>query len=80
MERGTYMTGRELICYILTNHLEDEPICKDGHILGFETAEDTAKRLNVGVATIKTWYKLNFIDGVEFDGKVYILNNAQPKK
>lgn len=74
------MTGRELICYILTNHLEDERICKDGHILGFETAEDTAKRLNVGVATIKTWYKLNFIDGVEFDGKVYILNNAQPKK
>ena len=29
------MTGRDLILYILTNKLEDEPILKDGKFIDF---------------------------------------------
>ena len=29
------ITGRDLINYILTNHLENEPIFKDGKPIGF---------------------------------------------
>lgn len=74
------MTGRELICYILVNHLEDEPICKEGHILGFESIEKAAERLDVGPATVKAWYESGNINGVTIDGKIYILSNSQPNK
>ena len=37
------MTGRELIVYILQNHLEDEPIVNDGKILGLLTVEEAAR-------------------------------------
>lgn len=78
------MTGRELICYILVNHLEDEPICKDGHILGFilgfESIEKAAERLDVGPATVKAWYESGNINGATIDGKIYIFSNSQPNK
>ena len=74
------MTGRELICYILVNHLEDEPICKDGHLLGFESVEKAAERLEVGSATVETWYKMGNIDGIKIGDKIYILSNSQPNK
>lgn len=46
------MTGRELIAYILENHLENEPVIKDGKILGFVTVDEAAAKLGVGHATI----------------------------
>lgn len=49
------MTGRDLIMYILSNNLEDEPIFKDGTFIGFMTVNETAVKMDVGVATIYMW-------------------------
>lgn len=49
------MTGRELILYILENHLEDEPVFKNGKFIGFVTPEDVAVRNHVGPATVHAW-------------------------
>jgi hypothetical protein len=49
------MNGRELILYILENHLEDEPVFKDGKFIGFVTPAEVAVKQNVGTATVVTW-------------------------
>lgn len=49
------MTGRELILYILENHLEDEPVFKDGKFIGFVTPAEVAVQQNVGTATVHAW-------------------------
>lgn len=56
------MTGKDLIVYILKNNLENEPVFKDGRLLGFLTVEQAAIRLDVGVETINTMIKLGMID------------------
>lgn len=71
------MTGRELIIYILENHLENEVVCADGKILGLLSVEEAAKKFDVGSATIMTWYNLSMIQGVELGNKIYILANAK---
>lgn len=70
------MTGKELIIYILSNNLEDEPIFKDGKFIGFITAGEAAAKLNVGVATIQTMVKLGQLDGVTIGDTVYIYANV----
>ena len=66
------MTGRELIMYILQNHLEDEPVFKDGKFIGFMTMEEAAAKKNVGVATIAALMRLGEIPGVAFGNAIYI--------
>lgn len=66
------MTGRDLIIYILQNGLEDEPVFKDGKFIGFMTAIEVAEKMNVGVATIFTWWGHGMIDGVVCGGTLYI--------
>lgn len=73
------VTGRELIIYILSNGLEDEPVYKDGAILGFITAEEAARKFNVGLATIYIWVDLDMLDGVRVADKLYIPFNATVK-
>lgn len=46
------MTGRDLIVYILANHLEDEPIFKDGKFIGTLGIEEAAAKLDAGNATL----------------------------
>ena len=48
------MTGRELIVYILENHLEDEPVFKNGKFVGFMTISDAAIRMDLGTESIRT--------------------------
>lgn len=72
------MTGRELIVYILENHLEDQLICADGKIIGFLTLEEAAEKFNVGTETVRLWYKLGQIDGAKIGNAIYILANAEP--
>lgn len=74
------MTGRDLIIYILQNHLEDEPIYKDGSFLGFMTDSDTAIKFDVGIATIRACVKEGILDGVYIGDKLYIPSNAQFRK
>ena len=65
------MTGRDLILYILRNDLENEPVFKDGTMLGFITIEDVAKKFEVGVGTIYAYIMMNQIDHV-FVGTHYL--------
>lgn len=66
------MTGRDLIIYILTNNLEDEPVFKDGRFIGFITASEAAVRLDVGTSTIYTMIYRGLIPGVLARDVVYI--------
>ena len=74
------MTGRELIIYILSNGLEDEPIYEDGKILGFITASEAAEKFNVGLATIKVWINEGTLDGIRIGEELYIPANADLKE
>lgn len=39
------MTGRDLILYILENHLEDEQVFEEGNLLGFITIIEAAEKM-----------------------------------
>lgn len=60
------MTGRDLIVYILSNHLEDEPVFKDGKFIGYLTAAEAAEKMNVGEATVWAWVMQGRLDGTYF--------------
>ena len=47
------MTGRDLICYILENNLENRSIVQNGKFCGFLTAEEAAVKFNVGIDFLK---------------------------
>lgn len=69
------MTGRDLIVYILANGLEDEPVFNNGKFIGFVTASEVAKKLNVGVATVYVWVHQKQLDGVIIGDTLYIPAN-----
>ena len=71
------MTGRDLIMYILQNGLEDEPLYKDGRVLGFMTVHEAATKAGVGPATIELWASLKKIDSVKIGSTIYIPVNIK---
>lgn len=73
------MTGRDLIIYILENHLEDEELFKDGKIPGLLTYEEAAVKFDVGVETIKAGVGLGFLNTVTICGDRYISITEGPK-
>ena len=72
------MTGRDLIIYILENHLEDEELFKDGKIPGLLTYEEAAVKFGVGVETIKLWLVLGYLKSFEIYGRFYIPETEEP--
>ena len=66
------MTGRDLIIYILQNNLEDTPIFKDGKLLGFMNVEEAAVKYEVGVATVKLWFRLGMLPAIVIGEEIYI--------
>lgn len=66
------MTGREFIMYILENHLEDEPIFKNGTLIGYITAEQAAEKKGVGVSTIYTLIMLGQMECVMLDNTLLV--------
>ena len=66
------MTGRDLILYILENHLEETPVFYDGKFIGFMTESEAAEKWDVGIETIRTWYNLGVLKGVDVCGELYI--------
>ena len=66
------MTGRDLIVYILTNHLEDELVFKDGKFIGFISVAEAAERMDVGVATVFALAEQNRMPIMWFENTVYI--------
>lgn len=73
------MTGRDLIIYILENKLEDTPMFENGKLLGFMDVHEAAVKLNVGPATIKTWFDLEAIPGIKIGEEIYIPVNIESK-
>lgn len=74
------MTGRELIIYILENHLEDEPVFNEGRFLGFLTEEEAAVKMDIGVATIRTWCEIGWMEHIKIEDHYYIPANAERPK
>ncbi len=70
------MTCRDLIVYILTNGLEDEPVFKDGKFVGFMTKEEAAVKLNTGIATIEALVGRDMLEGIQVNETVYIAANS----
>lgn len=66
------ITGRDLIIYILQNNLEDESVFKDGKFVGFISTAEAAARFEVGEETVKTWYKLDVLKGIEVGNELFI--------
>lgn len=71
------MTGRDLILYILTHGLEDEPVFENGRFIGFMTAEEAAVKMNVGVMTIRLWVGLGQLKGLMIGDALYIPADAK---
>lgn len=71
------MTGRDLIIYILSNGLENEPIVKDGKPIGFMTVDEAAAAMHVGAATIHVWIWQNQLPFVSIGGTIYIPKNVK---
>lgn len=66
------MTGRDLILYILTNGLENEPIFKDGKFIGCLSVEDVAAKMDVGPNTVKTLIVLGQLDAIQIGDALFI--------
>lgn len=75
------MTGRDLIVYILKNNLEDEEVFKDGLFLGLINEEDVASKFGVGAATVRAWYNLDMIKGVQIGEAIFFFADVEdPRK
>ena len=66
------MTGRELIVYILQNHLEDELVFQNGTFIGFIPIDVAAAKAGVGVATICVWIQQGLIPCVTIGTQLFI--------
>lgn len=74
------MTGRELIMYILENHLEDEPVFQNGTFVGYMSDKKFAEMLGVGLATVHAWALLGKVkDAILIGDTIYIPINCVTK-
>ena len=71
------ITGRDLIMYILSNGLENEPVFKDGKIFGFLSMSEVADKMNVGPATVWAWIVQGRLPYIQLGGFIYIPANFQ---
>nr|DAV24938.1 MAG TPA: Protein of unknown function (DUF1580) [Bacteriophage sp.] len=75
------MTGKDLIIYILQNNLENEEVFKDGFFVGFMDENEAAVKYGVGVWTIRAWFMLGALDGIQVGEKLYFLKSTpDPRK
>lgn len=73
------MTGREIIMFILENHLEDTVIFDRSKFRGLLTVEEVAVMLNYGAPTVKALYEMKKIPGFEVNGTIYIYDSKELK-
>lgn len=74
------MTGRDLIIYILSNGLEDQPVFEDGKFIGFMTLNEAAVKFEVGTATIRVWVNDGLLPGIRIGDIIYIPADAKSPK
>ena len=66
------MTGRDVILYILENHLEDELFFNNDSVIGLFNIYQAAVRMNVGPETIKTWFELKVVPKIQIGQTSFI--------
>ena len=74
------MTGRELILYILQNHLEDQEIFANDKFLDFMTVKDAAVKFEVGESTVHVWVKMNLLPCIKIGEEIFIPKDAKNPK
>lgn len=75
------MTGRELVIYIMNNHLEDTEVFKDGIFVGLVSEEEVAVKFGVGVGTVRTWANLGRLKGIWINSRLYFIGDiTDPRK
>lgn len=72
MKGDAGVTGRELILYILENHLEDKPVFEDGRFVGYISFGEAATSMDVGIATIGALIRINDIEHIQVNGETYL--------
>lgn len=68
------MTGRDLIIYILENHLEDVEIFNDETKPFLVPLDKAAVELGCGLAGVKALFSIGKIKGIRLNGKYYIFS------
>lgn len=71
------MTGRDLMIYIIENHLEDKDVIEQGKLIGFMTEEEAAVKFGVGTTTIRVWVNQEKLPGVSVNSQLFIPFNAE---
>lgn len=66
------MTGRELILWILVNHLEDEPVFQNGSMSGFKTVDQYAADHGIGPATVLAYIQMGCTPHIKIGDTIYI--------
>ena len=69
------MTGRDLIIYILENHLEDASVVwayVDKNFDCMESVTEIAERYGVGLETVHVWLNESGITGAYYRGNIYV--------
>ena len=77
------MIDRELILYILENHLEDADVfffLKMVCLSVFLTAEEAAAKFDVGIETIRIWIGIGLLKAITIGDVIYVLVNATPTR
>ena len=59
------MTGRDIILYILENHLEDEPFFSNDSVIGLVNTYYAAAKIGVGPETINAWFDLKVVPKIQ---------------
>ena len=75
MKRGSSVTCKELILYILANDLEDELVFNNGTFVGFMTVDEVALKLNIGVAAVCALIEREVLDHICIDTTVFVPTN-----
>lgn len=74
------MTGRDIMMFILENHLEDVDLLNAEEIPNFVTVEKAAVNFGVGTAVVQAWLDKGMLDYVLIANRVFIPENAKPRK
>lgn len=72
------MTGRDIIIYILQNHLEDTEILTDSNHM-FLTVEEAAVKYGTEIATVKAMIDQNVLKGMKI-GETYLILNVDEEE
>lgn len=65
------MNGRDLIVYIMQNHLEDEEVLKDGRVMGLVSDMELAVKFHTGVESVRTLMSMTHTPSVKIDNTMY---------